>query len=212
VSPTIGLPPPPAEKCLETSRKSSYLGGTLIAEDVHDLAEHQRRVAEADGYRPSACPRCVSAAVHVHMRPERHPRGDPRLPPVVVVLQFRCASEECGATWRVLPLFLARHLWHGWRAVERAVVGGATPVGAAISRRTKERWRARLASSARVLVVLLAMAGGAALEGVSMHVGLSGTRAELVSAYAAVTAAPAGERLSSLGALVHRLERGLRLM
>jgi hypothetical protein len=212
VSPTIGLPPPPAEKCLETSRKSSNLGGTLIAEDVHDLAEHQRRVADADGYRPSACPRCVCAAVHVHTRPERHPRGDPLLPPVVVVLQFRCASEACGATWRVLPLFLARHLWHGWKAVERAAVSGAAHAGPRISTRTKERWRERLASSARVLVVLLAMTGGSALEGVAMQVGLSGTRAELVASYAAVTAAPAGERLSSLGALVHRLERGLRLM
>jgi hypothetical protein len=212
MSPTIGLPPPPAEKCLETSRKSSYLGGTLIAEDVHDLAEHQRRVSDADGYRPSACPRCVCTAVHVHTRPERHPRGDPLLPPVVVVLQFRCASEECGATWRVLPLFLARHLWHGWRAVERAVVGGAAPVGSTISGRTKERWRERLASSARVLVVLLAIAGGGALEGVARQVGLLGTREELVAAYAAVTLAPRGERLSSLGAIVHRLERGLRLM
>jgi hypothetical protein len=212
MSSTIGLPPPPAEKCLETSRKSSYLGGTLIAEDVHDLAEHQRRVADADGYRPPTCPRCVSAGVHVHMRPERHPRGDPLLPPVVVVLQFRCASEACGATWRVLPLFLARHLWHGWKAVERAVVSDASPVGSTMSRRTKERWRERLASSARVLVVVLAMTGGGALEGVAKQVGLSGTRAELVAAYAAVTAAPGGERLSSLGALVHRLERGLRLM
>ena len=212
MSPTIGLPPPPAEKCLETSRKSSYLGGTLIAEDVHDLAEHQRRLLDADEYRPSACPRCVCAAVHVHMRPERHPRGDPLLPPVVVVLQFRCASEECGATWRVLPLFLARHLWHGWRAVERAVVRGSSPVGRTIGARTKERWRSRLASSARVLVVLLAMTGGGALEGVAMEVGLSGTRGELVAAYGAVTASPCGERLSSLGALVHRLERGVRLM
>ena len=127
------------------------------AEDVHDLAEHQRRLSDADEYRPSACPRCVCAAVHVHMRPERHPRGDPLLPPVVVVLQFRCASEECGATWRVLPLFLARHLWHGWRAVERAVVRGSSPVGRTIGARTKERWRSRLASSARVLVVLLAI-------------------------------------------------------
>jgi hypothetical protein len=147
------------------------------------------------------------------MRPERHPRGDPLLPPVVVVLQFRCAAEACGATWRVLPLFLARHLWHAWTAVERAVVQEvAAPTRPRISQRTKERWRARLASSARVLVVLLAMAGGVTLEGVATRVGLSGTRAELVTSYASVTATPEGERLSSLGALVHRLERGLRLM
>jgi hypothetical protein len=111
----------------------------------------------------------------------------------------------------VLPLFLARHLWHAWKAVEREVAG-ASPVGSTIRGRTKERWRARLASSARVLVVLLAMGGSAALEGVVKQVGLSGTRAELVASYAAVTASPVGERLSSLGAIVHRLERGVRLM
>jgi hypothetical protein len=139
------------------------------------------------------------------------------LPPAVTILQFRCA--ECGATWRVLPLFLARHLWHAWKAVERAISPSAGPVlGLTSSRappipaRTRQRWWSRLASSARALVVVLAASGGAALEEVAKRVGLLGTRAELVDVHVAMAAAPLGERLASLGAIVHRLERGLRLM
>ena len=139
--------------------------------------------------------------------------GDRSLPPVVEVLQFRCASEECGATWRILPLFLARHLWHAWRAVERAVLVTERGVaGRTLAKRTVARWRARLASSARLLVVMLAVSGGSALEEVSRQVGLSGTRITLVEAYGAAAGTPEGERLSALGALVHRLERGIRLM
>jgi hypothetical protein len=213
MSPTIGLPPPPAESCLETSRKSTYRGGTLVAEDVHDVGEHLRRLADADLYRPERCARCGFDHLHVHTRPERHPLGDGVLPPVVEILQFRCASEACGATWRILPLFLARHLWHAWGAVERGVLPSSkAATGPTLHERTVARWRARLASSARMLVVLLALSGGAALEEVGKRVGRSGTRRALVEAYAAAACTPIGERLSTLGALLHRLERGIRLM
>lgn len=213
MSPTIGLPPPRAESCLDRSRKSSYLGGTIIAEDVHDLAEHERRLLNPDLYRPAGCLKC-GARVHVHTRPERHPCGDGSLPAVIEVLQFRCASGACGATWRVLPLFLARHLWHVWKAVENAVKPSARPAAHAlpIGASTKARWQARLASSSRLLVVLLALSGGVALESVATRVGWLGTRGKLVDAYAAEAGTAPGERLSSLGALVHRLERGVRLM
>jgi hypothetical protein len=63
-----------------------------------------------------------------------------------------------------------------------------------------------------VLVVLLAMSGGAALENVSKAVGLKGTRRELALAYSAESKTEPGERLAALGALAHRLERGIRLM
>jgi hypothetical protein len=164
MSPTIGLPPPCAEPCLDTSRVTRFKGGTIVAEDVHDVGEHQRRMADADAYRPTPCPTCGHATLHVHCRPERHPKREPSLPPVAPVLQFRCADAECGATWRVLPLFLARHLWHAWRTVERVVrpteklpKATAPPVPAAM----KLRWQARLMSSARVFSALLAMSGGA---------------------------------------------------
>jgi hypothetical protein len=153
--------------------------------------------------------------VHVHTRPERHPRGEPSLPPAVTILQFRCV--DCGATWRILPLFLARHLWHAWKAVERVVTptprtGLASSSAPPIAARTKQRWWSRLASSARMLVVVLAASGGAALEEVAKRVGLLGLRGELVDAHAAIAGPVSGERLASLGAIVHRLERGLRLM
>lgn len=210
---SIRLPPPRAESCLETSRKSRYLGGTIIAEDVQDLAEHERRLLNPDLYRPVACLKC-GARVHVHTRPERHPCGDGLLPAVIEVLQFRCASGVCRATWRVLPLFLPRHLWHVWKAVEQAVMPSASPAphGLPIGASTKARWQARLGSSARTLVVLLALSGGVALENVAKRVGLLGTRGELVAAYAVEAVTAAGEWLSTLGALVHRLERGVRLM
>lgn len=208
MSPTIELSPPPAEKCLETSRVSRYWGGTLIAEDVGDMEEHGRRLADPDLYRPVPCPRCGGKHVHVHARPERRPRGDPSLPPVIRILQFLCV--ECSATWRVLPRFLARHLWHPWRVVERSEPGKLeTP---RISERTKARWALRLGCSARALVVVLAASGGAALEWVAQQVGLDGSRGELVAAFALGVMLAGGERLATLGALLHRLERGLRLM
>ena len=139
--------------------------------------------------------------------------GEPTLPAVVVVLQFRCADPECAATWRVLPLFLARHLWHPWKAVERVVEADAGPSSApSVSPTTQRRWRARLASSARVLCAVLTMSGGAELVDVGMAVGLDGTRGELVEAFQAVGRGVRGERLSPLAAVLHRLERGMRLM
>lgn len=215
MSPSKGVPPPPAEPCLDTSRMSRFKGGTIIAETVRDLHEHRRRMADADAYRPGSCATCGNEALHVHCRPERHPKREPSLPPVVPVLQFRCADVECGATWRVLPLFLARHLWHPWKAVERVVrpteelPKAAAP---AVPAATQRRWRMRLESSARVLCALLAMSGGIELGGVAMQVGLGGTRGELVDAFKAVAAGAAGERLSPLAGLLHRLERGIRLM
>lgn len=138
------------------------------------------------------------------------------MPAVIVVLQFRCALDGCGATWRILPAFLARHLWHAWRVVEQVVQPVPTPPAvtarASVAARTRGRWLARLSSSARALVAVLAMTAGVVLEKVAQRVGLMGTRGALVCAYVAMTAPPASEHLSSLAALVHRLERGIRLM
>ncbi len=215
MSPSIGLPPPRPERCLETSRVSRFRGGTLVAEDVRSLGEHERRMADADSYRPSPCPTCGHETLHVHCRPERNPKREPTLPPVVAVLQFRCADADCGATWRVLPVFLARHLWHAWRTIERVVrpsrelpKATAPPVPA----QTERRWRTRLDSAARFLCALLAASGGAEMTQVAMCVGLDGRRSELVEAFQAATGAAAGEGLSALAAVIHRLERGIRLM
>ncbi len=187
----------------------------MIAEDVRDLHEHRRRLADPNLYRPVPCPTCGHDRMHVHCRPERHPRGEPSLPAALAVLQFRCAGGACRATWRILPLFLARHLWHAWRAVARIVRPTEATRGSrlpAIARRTRDRWRARLAVSAQVLVAVISAGAGVVVRELLERIGQLGTRAELVEAYVAMSAPPPREQLSMLAALVHRLEPGLRLM
>lgn len=137
------------------------------------------------------------------------------MPGVVRIIQYVCAAAECGATWRILPMFLARHLWRAWKTVERVVMPAGMPPSAAapsIPARTEQRWRARFAAAARMLVVLLAASGGAALEAIASRAGLDASRAELTAAHADVTRAAPAARLAALAELVHRLERGMRLM
>jgi hypothetical protein len=215
MSPTIGLPPPPAEAILDGSRESRYKGGTLIAEEVSELSEHLIRLANADLYRPARCARCGHDRLHVHDRPERHPRGDRSLPAVIEVLVFCCASPACGATWRILPRFLARHLWYTWQVVESIVKPSAASkvevAAVPVSARTVQRWHWRLSSSGRMLVVLLAMAGGLLAE-VALQCGLSCPREDVLDAFVIAVAPAVGLRLSALAAVLHRLERGIRLM
>jgi hypothetical protein len=192
---------------------SSFKGGTLIAEGVRDLEAHLRRICDPDGYRPDRCQRCGHDVLHVHCYPERHPRGEPGMPPVVRVVQYICAAAECSATWRILPMFLARHLWRVWKTVERVALLGEVPRAAPpIPERTQCRWRARLAAAARVLVVLFAASGGFVLESIAAQVGLDASRAELVHVYAEQVDVARGAQLAVVAALAHRLERGIRLM
>lgn len=113
------LPPQHPEACLTTSRASRCKGGTLIDENVWTLGEHARRLSSPDGYRPDSCPRCGAGRLHVHDHLERKPLG---LASVVVgILRYICANPDCGATWRILPAFVARHLWWAWPAVARTM-------------------------------------------------------------------------------------------
>lgn len=217
MSPTIGLPPPEPESCLVHSRASRYRGGTIVDEDVGDLESHEQRVCDPDGYRPDACPRCAHAVLHVHSYVERKPRGEIGLPAVIRIVRYLCAREDCGAIWRVLPLFLARHLWWTWKVIERAVLSkaedghgaaGASPV----PEQTRRRWRARLASSAGVLVALFAGRGDADVQSVAADATSAASRSALVEAYAARCFITADEQLAVVAALTHRLERGVRLM
>jgi hypothetical protein len=220
------LPPPQPEQCLILSRKSRFRGGTIIAEDVWTLEEHRRRMSSPDGYRPCECARCGHDRLHLHDYLERKPLGVLMLC-VLTVARFMCANPSCGATWRVLPAFLARHLWWVWERVERSTPAEPrpttaeleTPVEAAGARpgrpvpdRTRRRWLGRLASSARQLLVLLASTGTAAVKAVAERVHLDATRRMLVEAYVESFAPRAGTQLACIGALVDRLERGIRLM
>jgi len=200
-------PPLELEACLSRPYPSSQKGGTLIVEDVVDLAEHERRLEHPDMYRPAACARC-DAAVHIHDVRPRHLLADPAVS--TEVIRFRCADRErCGAAWLILPGFLARHLWRSWPVVERAI---ESPRSSSVPARTRRRWRARLDSAARMLVALLTTAGDELWTALATAVGLDASRRELVSHYAALTCPAPGARLAELAALLHRLQPGIRLM
>jgi hypothetical protein len=227
------LPPPQPEACLTTSRASRYKGGTIIAEDVWTPDEHVRRMSSPDGYRPEVCGRCGHDRLHVHDYLERKPLGLVMLAALRIV-RFVCANPSCAATWRILPAFLARHLWWVWRRVEGATTSPAptpptqpatgsvtepsalppphAPPPRPVPERTWRRWRGRLETSARQLVVLVATTGTAAVKAVAESVHLDATRRELVEAYGAVGEVTLGTRFASLAALVDRLERGIRFV
>ncbi len=203
-----GLPPPDAEGCLVQSYPSSQKGGTLIAEDVHDLETHKQRLADTDGYRPARCGRCQHDVLHVHEYRQRlllcH-CGDP----ATMVVIHRCAHRDCGATWRILPAFIARRLRRTWATVESETISEVpSPSRPKVPGRTVRRWMSRLATAARHVVQVLAAAGDQALWQLALAVGMNATRRRLV----VMGPAAAAGRLSPMAALVHRLCAGVRLM
>lgn len=203
------LPPPPPA-CLVRPYPSSQKGGTLIAEDVADPAEHARRLCDPDGYRPAECARCLAGRLHVHDYRERTLRAEPGRP-VVRIVRHRCAS--CSAVWRILPLFVARWLWRSWAVVEQATgVAPAQPTSPPVPRRTVGRWLRRLAAAALVAAQVLATSGAPKVAAVAEAVGLRATRAELVASFTRLLGPAPGGRLAELAALLHRLCPGVRLM
>jgi len=194
--------PPAAETCLVFSDASrGRKGGTLIAEQVLELAAHEARMKNPASYRPAEC-RCGCTRLHLHDRRVRQARGSGSA--VVTVVIFACA--ECSATWRVLPAFLARCLWRTWEVVQATLFEGERHVPA----RTVQRWHARLAQAALAATQALATSGDATLREVSQRVGLEGSRAVLVAAYAA--AVGTSSLLAPLAALLQRLSPGIRLV
>jgi hypothetical protein len=202
--------PPAAEECLVSSYPSRGVkGGTLIAESVRDVAAHEERMRRPASYRPAEC-RCGCRTLHIHGRRERKLRGSAVANGgvgTVTVMVFLCVA--CLATWRVLPLFLARCLWRAWDVVEGVVRGTRRTGEPEIPARTARRWRARLAQTARMPGQVLATAGRQALSEVSQTVGLDGDRRSLAGAYAARFE---GSLLAPLAALLHRLSPGVRLV
>ena len=193
--------------CLDEPYPSSQKGGTLIAAEVQDLATHQARLCDPDGYRPPNCPRC-GARVHVHEFRSRRVHNDEVAE--VVIKVFRCADRaECRAVWRVLPGFLARWLQRCWRVIEEAL---EHPASSPVPERTSRRWRARLASSARRVVAAMAMTAGTAWSALAVTVGLEGRRADLVMAYRKRWTPGPGWCLAELAETIHRLCPGLRLV
>ncbi len=219
------LPPPQPDPCLIHSRKSRFRGGTLIAEEVWSVEEHERRLRDPDSYRPEHCGQCGCWRLHVHDYLLRRPLGEPALT-LLRIVRFICSNEQCQATWRVLPAFLARHLWWVWRRVwgatrgettpandvAQGVTGGAEQEGRAVAPRTRRRWRERLSTSSRQLVVLMASRAAERVQRVAEVVGLGASRRELVVAYERELGVAARASLGAVAALIDRLERGVRLM
>lgn len=225
------LPPPQPDPCLIQSRKAKFRGGTVIAEEVWSVQEHERRLCDAESYRPEQCGHCGCRRLHVHDYPLRRPLGDP-LVTLLRIVRFICSNEQCQATWRVLPAFLARHLWWVWRRVSTATHTEASPVsvcgetaaatgsaagraereGRAVPPRTRRRWVERLSASSRQLVVLMASRAVERVQRVAEAVGLGASRRELVAAYDTALDVAATPSLGAVAALIDRLERGVRLM
>lgn len=209
------LSPPRVEACLVRVRSSSQKGGTIIAEDVTDLATHERRLCDPDGYRPALCPRCRWKKLHVHDYRERKLLSEPG-PAVVQVVRHVCVG--CAAIWQVLPALMARHLWRTWSVVEHTLSGAGAPARSErqrwprVSERTARRWRARWRRPARFLTQVLASSGEAAWAAVVGKLRPETTSAELVAAYVAEQQTPAGQRLSTVAALLYRLQPKVRLV
>ena len=142
--------PTPAEPLLIRPYSSSQKGGTLIVGAVTDVATHEALLASG-GYRPSECPTCLGARLHIH--DYRHRRCQVGDEPTTKVVRIRCAAKDCGATWQILPGFIPRWLHFNWPVAEAHSRGTATrrAWGRPPSPRTIKRWRQRLGSSSAPL-------------------------------------------------------------
>ncbi len=195
-----GLPSTP---CLD--RPSSSRGGTLIATEIEDLQAQQEALAQPDRVRPrGGCPTCGTGCLHVHSRRERKLYGHVGVASVHVLV-FRCARAGCRALWRVLPKFLARHLWRAWSTVADALEPEPSP-SCTVPPQTRRRWRARLRERAAVLVAVLATRGDDTLARRAAVLGSGALRREVLAAFGGP------HQLPMLAALVHRLVRGVRVM
>lgn len=210
------LPPPGHEACLVRRRPSSQKGGTILAEDVTDRATHDRRICDPDGYRPAFCPNCGERTLHVHDYRERILRAEPG-EPVARVVRHECVG--CQAIWQILPAFIARHLWRTWNVVEHTLTGAEPPPATLPTRRwprvperTRRRWQARWLRPAQCLAQVLATCGEAAWAALAAGLAPAARCADLVAAYAGARAAPTGQLLASVAALVYRLQPRVRLM
>jgi hypothetical protein len=142
---------------------------------------------------------CKWRVLHVHERRTRNLDGLGS--ETTDILIFRCA--RCRVVWRVLPAFLARHLWRTWAAVIEAL--DETRERHKTPKRTRQRWLKRLRERASMLVVVLGQLGPRRSEAVT-QLGRHAIRGEVIDAF--------GGRafLAELAALIDHLVPGVRVM
>jgi hypothetical protein len=176
----------------------------VIVEDVADRETHEQRRRDPDGYRLAGCPGCGHQRLHVHDYVERKRC-------LITLVRYLCPA--CRATWRMMPLFLARMLWRSWPVVEAKVLASPPPAGTpAVPARTTRRWRERLRTAVAGLAGVLRERGSAAVATMAAKVGETARRFDLVVAFAEATGVLIGQRLARLAATVHGLAPGVRLM
>lgn len=175
----------------------------MLARDLTTLEQHRAALANPALARPSQCHACKVGGLHVHERRERLFAGEFGGPGRTQVLIFRCSRRaQCGAIWRVLPHFVARHLWRRWTLVCTVLDDGRHRVPP----RTQQRWRQRLATAGAVVVALLGQSATHEWVDVAVRAGIDATRGDVV------TAAGGPDRLADIAATIDHLEPGVRLM
>lgn len=176
-----------------------FVGGTLIASEVVTLDDQAAALADPDLVRPSECAACLWSVLHVHERRTR--KLDGFVSKSTEILIFRCA--RCRVVWRVLPAFLARHLWRAWDRIGEALDDArercSTPD------RTRRRWRMRLRERATMLVAVSGLLGPARSLPVA-ELGHDATRRSVIEAFGGLAL------LARLAALVDHLVPGVRVM
>ena len=192
---------------LDSPRPRKQKGGTVIARGVRSFKEHEATLLEPERVRPESCLSCGIGHLHVHDRRERIFGGEVGQDEQrTEVLIFRCdRREECGATWRVLPHFLARHLWRRWELVGRVLTRDPAKRHR-VPRRTQQRWRRRLSCAAAVVVALLGQAATVDWVDIAARAGVAATRHSLVET------AGGPVRLADLAAVLDDQEPGVRIM
>jgi hypothetical protein len=181
---------------------STVKGGTVLAEDVWDREEHERRLVDPGVYRP-VCRHC-GRRMQGHGLRERRPVHE--VP--IDIRRYRC--WPCHAVVQVLPGFVARRLWRTWPTVEAVVVPptGRPPV--AVAGRTARRWRARGRLPARPVLQVLSSLRAPVLAELAWGIGLDATRQGLWAAFRSLAGVMGA--LAALTVLLGKVLPGLRVM
>jgi hypothetical protein len=200
-NPAAGALPTPAYLDHPRPRKNGdkFRGGTVIDPRIKTLDDHTAALANPDLIRPRECAACRCPVLHVHDRRTRNLDG--RGSATTEVLVFRCV--RCRVVWRVLPAWLARHLWRTWEAVSEALDEARSR--SETPERTRQRWRERLRERAAMLVVVLGQLGPARAPAVAA-LELLASRGDVLEAFGGLA------RLAGLAALIDHLVPGVRVM